>query len=109
MNGFKRKSESAFTLIETIVVLMLAALVLMAVLGIYNRVRASAVTIVDRLEQNRLQTEILQKIAEDIDRLAAPGFDATINFQNKLNNGYHSARLILESQTSRTGPRFRVQ
>ncbi|MHC4855450.1 MAG: type II secretion system protein, partial [Planctomycetota bacterium] len=49
MNGFKRKSESAFTLIETIVVLMLAALVLMAVLGIYNRVRASAVTIVDRL------------------------------------------------------------
>ncbi|MHC5157449.1 MAG: type II secretion system protein [Planctomycetota bacterium] len=97
MNGFKRKSESAFTLIETIVVLMLAALVLMAVLGIYNRVRASAVTIVDRLQESRLQTEILQKIAEDIDRLAAPGFDATINFQNKLNNGYHSARLILEN------------
>ncbi|MDH4201273.1 MAG: type II secretion system GspH family protein [Phycisphaerae bacterium] len=97
MNDCKRKSESAFTLIETIVVVMLSAMVLVAVLGIYNRVRASAVTIIDRLQQNRLQTEILQKIAEDIDRLAAPGFDATINFQNKLNNGYHSARLILEN------------
>lgn len=97
MNGCKRKFESAFTLIETIVVLMLAAMVLMAVLGIYNQVRASAVTILDRLGQNRLQTEILQKIAEDIDRLAAPGFDATINFQNKLGNNYRSARLILEN------------
>jgi type II secretory pathway pseudopilin PulG len=97
MNGCKRKSESAFTLIETIVVLMLAAMVLVAVLGIYNRVRASAVTIIDRLQQNRLQTEILQKIAEDIDRLAAPGFDATINFQNKLDNGYPSSRVILEN------------
>jgi type II secretory pathway pseudopilin PulG len=91
------KRKFAFTLIETIVVLMLAVMVLMAVLGIYNRMRASAVTIIDRLQQNRLQTEILQKIAEDIDRLAAPGFDATINFQNKLDNGYRSGRLILEN------------
>ena len=97
MMSLKRKKTVAFTLIETIVVLMLAAMVLMAVLGIYNRVRASAVTILDRLEQNRLQTEILQKIAEDIDRLAAPGFDATITFQNKLDNGYRSSRLVLEN------------
>jgi type II secretory pathway component PulJ len=91
------QNRVAFTLIETIVVLMLAALVLMAVLGIYDRVRASGVTIMDRLEQNRLQIEILQKIAEDIDRLAAPGFDATITFQNKLDNGYRSSRMVLEN------------
>ena len=91
------RNRVAFTLIETIVVLLLAALVLMAVLGIYTRVRASAATIMGRLEKNRLQVEILQRIAEDIDRLAAPGFDATINFQNKLDNGYRSARLVLEN------------
>jgi len=101
----KRITCLAFTLIETIVVLMLAVLVLMAVLGIYNRVRASAGTIMGRLQQNRLQTEILQKIAEDIDRLAAPGFDATINFQNKLDNGYHSSRLILENSYYGNGNR----
>lgn len=95
MNPHKEKFESAFTLVETIVVLMLASLILVAVLGVYGRMRANAVTILDRLQQNRLQAEILQKIAEDIDRLAAPGFEATINFNNRLNSGYHSARLVL--------------
>lgn len=102
------KKRVAFTLIETIVVLMLAALVLMAVLGIYGRVRASAATILDRLQQNRLQVEILQKIAEDIDRLAAPGFDATINFQSKLDNGYSSSRLILENSYYGTDERTKA-
>ncbi len=91
------KSSFAFTLVETIVVLMLASLILVAVLGVYGRMRVNAVTILDRLQQNRLQAEILQKIAEDIDRLAAPGFEATINFQNKLDNGYRSARLVLRN------------
>ena len=97
MNRHKIKFASAFTLVETIVVLMLASLILVAVLGVYGRMRANAGTILDRLQQNRLQAEILQKIAEDIDRLAAPGFEATINFQNKLDNGYRSAQLILEN------------
>lgn len=95
MNFRRIKPDFAFTLVETIVVLMLASLISVAVLGVYGRMRASAVTISDRLQQNRLQTEILQKIAEDIDRLAAPGFEATINFQNKLDNGYRSAKLVL--------------
>ena len=97
MNRHKVQFASAFTLVETIVVLMLASLILVAVLGVYGRMRANAGTILDRLQQNRLQAEILQKIAEDIDRLAAPGFEATINFQNKLDNGYRSAQLILEN------------
>lgn len=97
--GISKQTHKGFglTLIETLVVLMLAGLILLAVLGIYNRVRASAVVIMDRLQQDRLQTEILQKIAEDIDCLAAPGFEATIKFQNKLDAGFRSARLILES------------
>lgn len=103
MNRGKVKIISAFTLIEVIVVLMLASLILVAVLGIYNRMRTSAVTIMDRLQQNRLQTEILQKIAEDIDRLAAPGFEAIINFQNKLDNGYRSAKVVLENSYYGTG------
>ncbi len=95
MNHKKIKLGIGFTLVETIVVLMLASLILVAVLGVYGRMRANAVTILDRLQQNRLQAEILQKIAEDIDKLAAPGFEATINFQNKLDNGYRSAKLTL--------------
>lgn len=97
MNDRRIQSDGGFTLVEVIVVLMIASLILVSVLGVYGRMRGSAVTILDRLQQNRLQTEILQKIAEDIDRLAAPGFEATINFHNKLNEDYHSARLILKN------------
>jgi len=97
MKNHKVQSGSAFTLIETIVVLMLGTLILIAVLGVYSRIRTSGGVILDRLQQNRLQVEILQKIAEDIDRLAAPGFDATISFQNRLNNGYRSAALTLQN------------
>lgn len=86
-----------FSLVETIVVLLMASMVLLAVLGVYNRVRASAVVIMDHLQQDRLQTEILQKIAEDIDRMAAPGFETMINFRNKLDNGYRSSQLLLET------------
>lgn len=92
-----RNNSSGFTLVETLVVLVLAAMILTAVLGIYQQVRASAAAIVGRLEQNRLSAEVLQKIAEDVDRLAAPGFEATINFRNKLDNGYRSAQLVLEN------------
>jgi len=97
MNTKTVQFGNAFTLIETIVVLMLGSLILLAVLGIYNRMRQSSVAIMRRLEQNRLQGEILQKIAEDIDRLAAPGFEAAISFGNRLNNGYYSAQLTLQN------------
>lgn len=94
MNG---KSRLAFTLVETLVVLTMAAMILTAVLMIYQRVRASAATIIERMQQSELESEILQKIAEDIDRLAAPGFEAAIKFRNKLDVGYNSGQLILEN------------
>ncbi|HRV20240.1 MAG TPA: type II secretion system protein [Anaerohalosphaeraceae bacterium] len=93
----KRSKQNAFTLVETLIVLMLAALIVTAVLGIYQQVRGAAVAILERMEKNRLQTEILQKIAEDIDRLAAPGFDAAIRFRSKLDNGFRSSQLVLEN------------
>ncbi|MHC5182492.1 MAG: prepilin-type N-terminal cleavage/methylation domain-containing protein, partial [Planctomycetota bacterium] len=63
MSHCQEKYERAFTLVETIVVLMLGSLILMAVLGVYGRVRANGSAILGRLQQHRLQSEILQKIA----------------------------------------------
>lgn len=88
----------AFTLIETLTVLALTAMLLTAVLQMYHRVRGSVSRIALHLDENRLVSEILQKIAEDIDRMAAPGFDATLQFRNKYDNGYNSAQLTLENK-----------
>jgi prepilin-type N-terminal cleavage/methylation domain-containing protein len=94
-NVFRRK---AFTLIETLTVLALTAMLLTAVLLMYQQVRGSVGRIAAHLDENRLVREILQKIAEDLDRLAAPGFDATMQFRNKFDNGFNSAQLTLENK-----------
>lgn len=97
-----KKSRSAFTLVETLVVLMLSAMIVAATLSVYQRVRAATVVIGDQMSRHRLQDEILQKIAEDIDRLAAPGFEATIKFRNRSVSAaggvnFQSAELILNN------------
>jgi hypothetical protein len=79
-------------------VLILSVMILMATILIYGRVRGSVETISARLEKQAIPDEILQKIAEDIDRLAAPGFDSTISIQNKIDTGYNSARLVIENR-----------
>lgn len=90
--------RTAFTLIETLTVLALTAILLTAVLQMYHQVRRSASQLAGHLDENRLAREILQKIGEDLDRLAAPGFDATIQFRNKYDNGYNSAQLTLQNK-----------
>jgi hypothetical protein len=81
-----------------LVVVALAAMILVSALGIYQRTRSDAAVIVSRLDETRLADEVLQRIAEDIDRIAAPGFDATVQIQNKIDNGLASAQLILENK-----------
>lgn len=87
-----------FSLVELLTVLVLSAMILSATILIFGRVRASAAAIDATLNQYGLPEEILQKIAEDIDRLASPGFDATISLQNKIDNGYNSAQLVIENK-----------
>lgn len=89
---------AGFSLIEVLTVLILSVMILTATIMIYSRIRGSAATIIGRLDQEAIPGEILQKIAEDIDRLAAPGFDATISIQNKMDTGYNSAQLIIENR-----------
>ena len=93
------KRSKAFSLIETVTVLTIAAMIMIAALGIYNRVKTAAAAINQTLDENVLPTEILQRIAEDLDRLATPGFDTTISIENKLDvSGYNTARLIIQNK-----------
>jgi prepilin-type N-terminal cleavage/methylation domain-containing protein len=94
---YNRKTRG-FSLIEILTVLLLSTMILTAALLIFGRVRGSVAAINARLEKQAVPDEILQKIAEDIDRLAAPGFDATISIQNKVDTGYNSAQLIIENR-----------
>lgn len=95
---FNSSRQAGFSLVEILVVLTLSAMILASTIMIYGRVRTSAAAINARLDSHGLPEEILQKIAEDIDRLASPGFDAVITIRNKLENGYNSAQLVIENR-----------
>jgi len=86
------------SLVEMLVVVALAAMILVGTLGVYNRVRSDATIIFEKLDENRLATEVLQRIAEDVDRIVAPGFDAAVRIQNKMDNGLAAAQLTISNK-----------
>jgi len=51
--------------------------------------------ITQRFDKYQLPAELLQRIAEDLDRLAAPGADTRINIENKIDAKYQTARLTI--------------
>ena len=99
MNRRKTHCE-AFSLIEAIVALVMAVMVIVAVFAIYDRARCASDSITQKLDEYVLPSEILQKIAEDIDRIAGPGADVKITIGNSFQSGLPAAQLIISSQTT---------
>lgn len=90
---------SGFTLAEAVATLVIAAMIMVAAIGIYTAVKRSEAAINKRLEGGFVALEILQRIVEDIDRLALPSSDVTMAIKNKTEaGGYKSAQMIIESK-----------
>jgi len=82
-----------FSLAEVLAALIIGAMVLVSVLGIYSRAERSAAAITRKLDISRPACEVLQRIAEDLDGIIASGPDTKITIENKFENGYSTARL----------------
>jgi len=94
----KQKSRRAFSLIEIITVLVISSMIMISTLAIFNRVRKATASINARLDKEDVADEVIQRIAEDLDRLAAPGFDTKVTINNKLSGGYNISQLIIENK-----------
>jgi prepilin-type N-terminal cleavage/methylation domain-containing protein len=92
-----RKYKKAFSLAEVLTALTIGSMVLVAVLSIYSRVENAAAGVTRRLDSTRLPAEILQCIAEDLDRVAGTSSDAKITIENKIVNGLQTARLRISN------------
>jgi prepilin-type N-terminal cleavage/methylation domain-containing protein len=86
-------SEKGFSLTEILASLIIGSMVLVAVLTVYSRIRGGVDTVQRHLGKRRLPREILQLIAEDLDRMAVSGEDTRVLIENKIINGYPAARL----------------
>lgn len=84
-----------FSLAEVLTAMVIASLVMVAVLGIYSRAESSAATIRRKFESSRLPTDILQRIAEDLDQIMATDSYTTISIKNKFEKGFPTAQLII--------------
>lgn len=93
----KLKCKPAFSLAEVLVALTIGAMVMVAVLTIYSRVENSAAAITRKLDGSRLEFEVLQRIAEDIDRAVVPGGNTKITVDNKFTKGLSTARLTISN------------
>jgi type II secretory pathway component PulJ len=90
---------SGFTLAEALATLAIAAMIMVVAISIYTGIRRAEAAINKRLEGGFLAMEVLQRITEDIDRLALPASDVTMSIKNKIEpGGYKSAQMIIESK-----------
>ena len=90
------REPQGFSLAEVLAALTIGAMVLVAVLSVYSRAERSAAAITRKLDSSRLPCEVLQHIAEDLDRMTTAGSDTKITIENKFVNGFSTARLTIE-------------
>jgi prepilin-type N-terminal cleavage/methylation domain-containing protein len=89
------RMPSGFSLAEMVAAMTIGAMVLVAMLSIYNRAERSAAAVTRRLDASRTPREILQRIAKDIDGMISSGSDAEITIQNKHDHLFPTARLTI--------------
>ncbi|MCP4614639.1 MAG: hypothetical protein GY845_38660 [Planctomycetes bacterium] len=88
-------ARAGFSLAEIITSLIIGSMVLVAVLVVYNRAERSAAAVTRKLDGSRLLSEVMQRIAEDLDGIIATGTDTKIVIENKFENGFPTAKLTI--------------
>ncbi len=90
----QQRSLRGYTLAEMIAVMVIAAMVLTAILGVYGRANRAAEAVLTKIETPVLAAEVLQLMARDLDRIMGAD-DVSIQVKNGYDNGFITAQLIL--------------
>ena len=77
----QQRSSWGYSLGEMIVVLVITAMVLTAILGVYGRANRAAEAVLTKIETPVLAAEVLQLMARDLDRIMGPD-DISIQIKN---------------------------
>lgn len=88
------KWPNGFSLAEVVAVLLIGAMIMVTVLAIYSRAQQCSAAITRNVAKSRLPREVLQRIAEDLDKIVATGRNVRIATNNKFeSHGFQSGRL----------------
>ena len=83
-----------FSLGEMLAALVIGAMVLTSILGLYGRASRASEAVAKKIDSPALGSEVLQLITEDIDRMTE-GPDCVVEIKNGFDNGYATAQLTL--------------
>jgi hypothetical protein len=86
--------RGGFSLAEMVVALVLGAMVLVTILGIYGQANRAVSATLEKVESPSLGAEVLQLIGEDLAH-ALGGEDVTLQIRNGLDHGLPRAELVL--------------
>jgi prepilin-type N-terminal cleavage/methylation domain-containing protein len=89
--------QNGFSLAEMLAALAISSMVLVAVLSVYSRAENAAAGVTRRLDSISLPAEILQRIAEDLDRMAGTSSGAKITIESKTVRGLQTAKLVIST------------
>jgi len=84
-----------YSLGEVLVAMVIGVMILVAILTVYDRANHAAESVLSKIESPALAAEVLQLMAEDLDRAFAADDNVSIQVQNRLDNRFASAQLIL--------------
>jgi prepilin-type N-terminal cleavage/methylation domain-containing protein len=88
------RRRRGFSLAEMLATLVIGAMILAAILGVYSRANRAADAVLRKISSPALASEVLQLIAEDIDR-ALGADDVTVQIRNGTDRGFARAELVL--------------
>jgi hypothetical protein len=86
--------RAGYSLGEMLAAMVIGAMVLTAILGVYSRANRAAEAVLNKIETPVLAAEVLQLIARDLDR-ALGAEDIAVQVRNGFDNGFVTAQLIL--------------
>ena len=81
-------SRRGFSLAEILAAMIIGSMVLIAVLTIYSRAEQTANALTEKLTDSRLPSEVLQLIAEDIDKVISTNGETEVLVANRYINSY---------------------
>jgi len=93
--NYDYKNRKAFSLAEIVAALTIGSMVMISVLTIYTRLSKTSNTIINNLDRSSVALEVLQAIAEDIDRLTIADDNVKLTFENKTNDNFQIAQLVI--------------
>lgn len=88
------RHQAGFSLAEMLAAVIIGAMILTAVLGVYGRANRAADAVLRKIESPSLTSEVLQLIAEDLGRTLGAG-GVSVQIRNGFDNGFVRAELVL--------------